>query len=74
MSRLSAALSCARELVSQICVCGDTESDHGALHPDAEPGEKGVGFGKCFADDCFCLRFRRAPLKVVVNTQARRKR
>lgn len=67
------ALATAREIVKQICLCGHTQGDHGALDPYAEPGLKGVGLGLCYADrelgeepKCGCQRFRRAKLRVEV--------
>ncbi len=60
---LTKALAEANALISDVCVCGHTDGEHGRGGAD-RTGQ--VGRGPCFADrHCGCQKFRRAPLKVV---------
>lgn len=56
-----AALKTARDIIRQICVCGDLDGDHSGHRKDVySPPD-----GPCAAQGCACQRFRRSAGLVV---------
>jgi hypothetical protein len=54
------ALYTARQLITDVCECGETEGEHEGQHQE----------GPCGASGCVCTKFKRADL--VVSRPARK--